>query len=214
MTKKALDKKSTPDGRLIDDFVKSGQHPLMWYYQADKLRRASEAVYEIVQKEFCAEPPVSYILRTEPIYRYLAGMAIENLLKGIMVSNDPSLVQYDTISEELDGHNMWTKHTGEDCKKEGSKCRLSEIKSVLTKKEQKFVRDLEPYVDWMGRYGIAKRRRTYEKDLRTVSSKPDAEQFREKFTAIYAKIHPILDKKLVEAAKRRREKKKGDADIV
>jgi hypothetical protein len=208
MATKGQDKKSTPDGRLIDDFEKRGQHPLMWYYQADKLRKASEAVYGIVQEELNAEPPVSYFLCTEPIYRYLTGMAIENLLKGIMVCDDPGLVQYDVISEELDGHNVWTKHTGKARKKVGDKCRLSEIESELTKNEQEFMRDLEPYVNWMGRYGIPKKRGTYETDLRTVNSKPDVERFRGKFSTIYDKIHPVLDKKLLVYQKRRREKKK------
>lgn len=212
MAKKTEDK--TPNGRPIYDYTEYGREPFTWYYQADNMRKASEALFGRVQEEFNADPPVSYRNRTEPIYRYLVGMAIERLLKGIMVYNDPDLVHYGKISEKLDGHNMWTKHTGKSCKKVRGRCRLSEIESELTKEEQEFVRDLEPYVDWMGRYGIAKKRGTYETNSRTVDSKPDAEEFRKKFTTIYTKIHLLLDKKIVDRYVKRKEKKQGELDIA
>jgi hypothetical protein len=66
-----------------------------------------------------------------------------------MVYNDPDLVQYDRICRDY-GHNMLTKHAGKSCTKVSGKCRLSEVESELTKEEQEFVKDLEPYVDWMG----------------------------------------------------------------
>jgi hypothetical protein len=83
---------------LLYDFTNYGQDPMVWRYQADNLRRAAEVVYEIVERDYAADPPVVEHLRSDPIYKYLVVMAVENLLKGIMIYDDPSLVKQDKIA--------------------------------------------------------------------------------------------------------------------
>ena len=183
------------------DFMNYGRDPMVWWSQADSLKRAAEAVYEKVKQEYAADPPVVEHQRSDSIYKYLVGMAIENLLKGIMIADDPSLVKQDDIDNEINGHNMWTFHTGKRCKS----CRLKALESQLTSDEQEFMKQPEPYVVWMGRYGIAKKRDKYEGDLDAHTQggvdikkqKLEIKEFDKMFHNVYEEISKIFAKKLV-----------------
>lgn len=131
-------------------------------------------------------------------------MVIENLLKGIMIYDDPSLVEPDKIATEIDGHNMLTLHAGGGCKKKDGHCRLEALELELTPDEQEFVELLEPYVAWMGRYGIATKRSKYENNLEAYShggvdiekQKLKIEEFEKMFHTVCEKISSVFANKL------------------
>jgi hypothetical protein len=132
-------------------------------------------------------------------------MAIENLLKAIMIYDDPSLITQNKIDDAINGHNMWALHTGKGCKKKsGGCCRLRALESRLAPDEQEFLRLLEPYVVWMGRYGVATKRSKYENDLRghthggenSQKQKLEIEKFDKLFHTVYTKICDVFAKKL------------------
>lgn len=187
------------------DFTNYGRDPMVWGYQADNLKRAAEAVYAIVERDYAADPPVVEHLRSDPVYKYLVGMAIENLLKGIMIYDNPSLVTQNKIDNAIDGHDMWTLHTGKGCKKKDGRCRLEALESELIPDEQEFVKLLEPYVVWMGRYGIATTRSKYESNLEahthggedTKKQKLKIEEFDKMFHTVYEKISSVFANKLI-----------------
>ncbi len=188
------------------DFTNYGRDPMVWSYEADNLRRAAEAVFAIVKQEYAADPPMVEHQRIDPVYKYLVGMAIENLLKAIMIYDDPSLITQSNIDNAINGHNMWTLHTGKDCKKKsGGCCRLRALESQLAPNEQEFMKQLEPYVVWMGRYGIATKKSKYENDLRahthggedSKKQKLEIEKFDKMFHTVYEKIPNVFAKKLV-----------------
>lgn len=116
----------------------------------------------------------------------LAGMSVENLLKAIMVRDEPCLVGKYKISDEIKSHNVWSEY-GDTSKRDkpvkflnGSEVAtggrlqsvISEdgteqsIKDVLEEDEQEFLRIVEAYVAWIGRFPSAQRTRLHERSRR------------------------------------------------
>jgi hypothetical protein len=100
---------------------------------------------------------------------------------------------------------MWTLRAGRGCKKKDGRCRLEALESELIPDEQEFVKLLEPYVVWMGRYGIATKRGRHENDLRvhtyggedSKKQKLEIEEFDKMFHTVYEKISSVFANKLI-----------------
>jgi hypothetical protein len=76
-----------------------------------------------------------------PVYLQLAGLAIENLAKGIAVAGDPSIVEADKRGRLLDWGHISAKL-------------VDELGIRLEADEVALVEKLRVYVDWAGRYPV------------------------------------------------------------
>jgi hypothetical protein len=187
----------TPESVKVDNqgnpygFQAMGQSPLQWGYHAESLRRVAEKAFELA-KESPIDLPGWH--RIDLVYKFLAEAAIEDLLKGIMVADNPDLVKRDRLSNEILRHNIWTAHT-EKCKP--GDCKLKEVESQLEPDERDFMKLLEPYV-WLGRYGIGKKETQHITDLKMVTNPnvPSLEDFNKLFNQVYGKLAGLLGQKM------------------
>jgi hypothetical protein len=182
------------------NFVELGRHPKWWFSQAMSLKKAADAVLEQVKTDADAsEIKVGFITS---IWKYLAGLAIENLLKGIVIAGaDPRDEEHPYISPErmepcLISHNIWTKHVDKSDN-------LKKLKPLLACDED-LLRLLEIYVVSMGRYHIATTAKSYAKAqymIESLDHLPLAE-FIAAFDWLYEKLHADLGKKVEEFNKK------------
>lgn len=85
--------------------------------------------------------PISY----GPVFQMLAGYALEDLLKAILIALDPSRVKdHRRWKEFTSGHNL------------SAMCDLAGIK--LEEPQRRFLDRLTDAVKWVGRYPVTKRR--------------------------------------------------------
>lgn len=142
-------------------------------------------------------------------------MSVENLLKAIMVRDEPCLVGKYKISDEIKSHNVWSEY-GDTSKRDkpvkflnGSEVAtggrlqsvISEdgteqsIKDVLEEDEQEFLRIVEAYVAWIGRFPSATKERDFMSDLDVVKNsklaKLSLDDFDSIFNTIYLKLSAL-----------------------
>ena len=124
-------------------------------------------------------------------------MAIENLLKAVMIGKDKSLVGECELPQSITNHTVWTNQ-------KNNKLRfLRESKSLqdnerLTDDEKEFLSLVERYVVWVGRYPIPTKRSAYIDDLDTVEkfeqSYPDVKDFDKLFQSTYEKLMRLSER--------------------
>jgi septum formation topological specificity factor MinE len=189
------------------DFIKNGRNPLSWSYQAEALKAAAKAVLEQAEKDRAnAITPWRWV---DPVYKYLVGMALENLLKAIMVREDPCLVGKYRLSKEIKRHDIWSAYadSGQPLKfvdgtEEIIGRRLQSvlaedgteqvIKDLLDQDAQELLRIVEAYVVWIGRFPIATKEQDFMINLDIVKNskltKLSLREFDVLFEATYSKL--------------------------
>jgi hypothetical protein len=130
--------------------LERGRNPRWWLDQAQLLKKAADIVLKQVKiDEGASTVQVGWISH---IWKYLAGMSIENLLKGIVVAGaDPSASDHLIGQDGMGGlrnHRIWTRYVN-------NSENLKNLKKRLTSDEQKMLKILEYYVLWIGRYRLA-----------------------------------------------------------
>lgn len=115
-----------------------------WLAQANQLKMSADVIeVELRDKmvRFRFEQGLNELfLAYLKSFMLLTGMAIENLIKGILVGRDPSLVDREVINNKLlprGGHGI----------SEGAKRVIS-----VSNSEYELLRRLEEYLVWAGRY--------------------------------------------------------------
>lgn len=131
-------------------FDDHAMEPLAWVFTARNLRRAATALYVRFESEAerlsdesrnLAAPKDFHLIG--PIL-LLAGFAIENLLKGILVRNTPGLISGGDLPQNLLTHDL---------------VKLSQGTQVhVSAEERQLLEELTENSIWMGRYPIP---RTY-----------------------------------------------------
>ena len=133
-------------------FVRDGM-PGEWLWIADELQEAAEILWTRVDGglRVAATPVVddegnirTVITKFSSVSRpcvLLAGFAIENLLKGLMVAHDPSLISSGRISSHLKSHNLLCLST-----------RIPQL--ALSEEETEFCRIAQDAIPYWGRYPI------------------------------------------------------------
>jgi hypothetical protein len=176
------------------NFQSIGQEPLLWGYQAQNLKRVADNAFQLA-KEDLKNMRTAWD-RVDLIYKFLAGAALENLLKGIMIMDHPSLVGKRSLSNELRCHNIWTLHT-EDCKLKQVDYRLKDVESRLEPHERDFLKRVEPYT-WVGRYGVGTNETEYINDITAVTdpNAPSLDEFDKTFNEVFNKLLRILGEKI------------------
>jgi hypothetical protein len=191
------------------DFVWCGQDAMSWASQAQILQFAARAVLQRAKEDL--ETGVSEERRVDAVYKSLAGMALENLLKAIMVRDDPSLVGKYRIAEELKRNNIWSTYadsSGQHVKfldgtQDVTGSRLQSVmaedgteqvlKHVLSKDEQDFLRIVEDYLKWIGRFPIALYEKDFMKNIDSVKNSRLANLSLDDFDALFEVTYQDLN---------------------
>lgn len=133
-----------------NSFKNIGQNPINWLYRAEILKKAADKTLEQMEAdENAATVEGGWV---DPVYKYLAGVTIENLLKGIIIAKHPELITNDQMDKNLAKHDIWRRQKGG---------LLQDIAPLLTQEERDLLKVLEIHVIWRGRYPIAKSAKIY-----------------------------------------------------
>lgn len=123
--------------------------PENWQNLADELRSAAEILWhkhesslriEVVQSESAVLNALTVSAISRP-YLLLAGFAIENLIKGMLVAGDPSLINKGSMDKMLKTHKL---------------VKLAELLPILSldEDERHFCEVAESAIPYWGRYPI------------------------------------------------------------
>lgn len=135
----------------------SAREPVVWRLTALELRdsarvlRAAIAAQDDGVRHLAMLPVAGELGGGNPnagrwrVYMLLAGLALENLAKSVIVAGQPELVTEEALGQDWPGH-------GHDLRglfrRAGLKLSWEELRLVL---------GLQHYVEWMGRYPVPKR---------------------------------------------------------
>ena len=122
--------------------------PEEWYDYARELKEAADTLWKLKSKEmiYFKTDDSEYL---KPNYSrtffFLNGVSIENLLKGILISENPEYLQYGKISNDISkGHNL--------------KSLALKVKSIdFNKVELKILELLSEVVPYWGKYPVPKK---------------------------------------------------------
>ncbi len=136
-----------------ETFEIAGKDAQRWLAQARQLRISAD----IIKRELQNEIPIMSVapeaderfLALMKSFMMLTGMAIENLMKGVLIGRDPSLVNQLLISDKLlprGGHGI-SQRAKEIC--------------PLDNEELDLLKRLEEFLFWAGRYVMPLKSRVY-----------------------------------------------------
>ena len=131
---------------------KNYTHPHFWFIKAEALYDAANAVRNAFWPKICGRydlDAASSDLYRGPVYMLLAGLAIETLIKGIMVGQNPKLVEPQKLSQELTHHRLLELYRAAGMRSYGP------WNDLLSR--------LQNYVEIFGRYPVPKTKKDMEK---------------------------------------------------
>jgi hypothetical protein len=179
------------------NYVALGRDPHWWLFQAQLLKKAADVVLEQVKID--EDSDVVQTGWITNIWKYLVGMSVENILKGIIIAgaDDPAArehpyIHVDRMEEWLTRHAIWTKYAN-------NSDNLKALKKLLTGEEEDLLKILERYVVSMGRYHIATTANNYITDQH-LRQRLDLslKKFEAVVDALYEKLSRELVKKVEE----------------
>lgn len=141
------------------DNYKEYAAPFFWWFKADQLLAASEVVlatWEQANNDWLSDikgdgrvrltekqQKAHRFIHIHHVYLFLVGLAFENILKGIIIGRDPSMVLDENLSKFLKGPHTkllsWFNAAGVH----------------LNENERNLVERLGENVQWAGRYPIS-----------------------------------------------------------
>jgi len=137
------------DFNKLQEFVRDAS-PAAWLEYAEELRDSAEYVWSRDENQLCIAATldsdqralegrkISIVSRT---YMLLAGFALENLLKGRLVSTNPTLVNQGFLSNELKSHDIVAL--------------AEKIQGLrLSEEERRFCENAAKAVPYWGRYPV------------------------------------------------------------
>lgn len=126
-------------------FEMVGSDPSSWLHQAQLLKTSADLLYEQLRTTQHNRGELTPSQRSHELmagmhsYMMLTGFCLENLVKGILISRNPSLVNQQRIDPSLLSH-------------EAISLLPSDI--LLTDREKELLTRLQQYAIWSGRYPI------------------------------------------------------------
>jgi hypothetical protein len=147
----------------IESVAAGARNPLNWLASADRLKRASDQLREVwlddlgdlfsgfeeVVRRAMAGDPRPFRESVGPVSMLLAGFALENALKGVLIAREPDrFVQ--PKARKPDRIVDWGRRRGHDLAWLASEARLS-----VTEEERRALEKLTVFIDWAGRYPVA-----------------------------------------------------------
>jgi hypothetical protein len=132
--------------KMAEQFVLRAGSSAQWQGAARSLKDCADLVFRVhlaavqsVMSGGLTQPVVAH-LSTGRVFFLLAGLAIENLVKGLIVQRTHVKINRRSLPRELRGH--------------GIAARLRRLDIKLSSDEEKLVRRLEIAVSWAGRYPV------------------------------------------------------------
>ena len=131
---------------LAEQFMLRANSPESWRGSARALKVCADLVFVSHRRAVDAVigGNVSEAMRggiaIGPVFFFLAGLAIENLVKGLLVLHGGVEAHRASLPGELKGHGIWA--------------RVARLKISLSPEEAQLVRRLETAVEWAGRYPV------------------------------------------------------------
>lgn len=153
-----------------------------WKLFADQFYRGSEIIYHQHQfdsylrtmdsrrsRETGKPGNIGYLPFLDDIYYLLAGYCVEDMLKGLIIYDDPTIIQKSELSGFITKHDL---------------CYLSsKVKPKFSRDEKNLLKFLSEHILWYSKYPMPK------KASETVSFRShNAETIRTVFKGIYKKL--------------------------
>ena len=166
-------------------FQATAQNPDAWLINASVLKKTADLIIQQMKADENAEQvEIGWV---DSVYKYLAGITIENLLKGLIIAEcGVDLITKDEMDRTLTTHRPWTDHPD----------KLEFLQTLVTDDQKSLMKYLEPYVVWRGRYPVAKNAEQYandtDEDGRVHLS---LEKLESDFNALYETLAKILSRK-------------------
>jgi hypothetical protein len=126
--------------------------PMAWHESAWVLKDCAKIIGERFVADLLSKtppegkttiglPPIAY----GPVFQMLAGYALEDLLKAILIAHDPGIVKDERRWEKFtSGHNL------------AAMCDIAGIN--LEEPQRRFLDRLTDAIKWVGRYPVTRRR--------------------------------------------------------
>jgi len=130
--------------------------PQVWLRSAQNLKTATDALRKSLwpkdRKRFGTKAAAADFIYG-PVYMLLSGLAIETLLKGIIIAKNPKLVKQQKLSNELTHHKLIELYN----------------KACLVKSRSRndLLSRLQNYVENFGRYPVTKTKQDMQKLAKT-----------------------------------------------
>lgn len=132
-------------------FEENARRPIYWFLNAQNLKKDSELVLDASEQAYnkCMDRSIPlegidlFALTVFPVSVLLAGLAIENLLKGVIISQEPDSVK----SGKLDSWISSTHNLTQLC---------GRAKVNVDQSEQDLILVLTESVVWSGKYPVPK----------------------------------------------------------
>lgn len=169
---------------MKENFEQIAKIPGVWLSSAQKLKCSAEILNaELIQlgnrikdKEIIDLS----LMRISEVYILLAGLSLENLIKGILISQNPDIVKDDKLPFSGSGHEI-IKY-------------FKEANIDLDSDEEKFLNKAEEFILCFGRYPIYKAAKKYdgrkEKDIPLIGIQTDAIIFNK----LYLRLSDMYEK--------------------
>ncbi len=144
------------DKIVTEFFERDGKSLYSWKRKAQSLKKAADIIWEYFIKYIRLgegkDAKTRYALALvnldiAEVSLMIYGLAIENLVKGIIISENPELIKNGKIDKRLISHNL-------------SKL-LSEVNVTLKKDEKEMILILEDHIKWKSKYPISKNSKQY-----------------------------------------------------
>lgn len=189
LTKSKKELKKLYDAAKPEEFYRESweqyAHSYFWLQKSQALYDASNAIrcafWPKTRKHHDQEAAVSDFHKG-PVYMLLAGLAIETLLKGILIGQNPDLVEKEKLSKKLikkGGHNIKELYRETNFPK-------NEFKYDLLER-------LKNYVENFGRYPVTTKKYNMVNKLKTrFSSQTDFDAVDQLWNFLKKKIEPFV----------------------
>jgi len=154
-----------------ETWTQLAKDPNSWLRKAEALKYAADAVRGSVADLFRG-----------PVYMLLAGLAVETLIKGIIVAKNPKFVEVEKeqLSSGLTTHNLQKLYRTAGLRENNS------LNDLLLR--------LQSYVENFGRYPVTKSRQDMKKMIQTrIAGQTDPDRVDRLWSFLVDRIQPYIE---------------------
>ncbi|WP_173218117.1 hypothetical protein [Paenibacillus alba] len=161
------------------NFKAIGQQHTIWLMNAKDLKNSADVLLERiheVNRRISEHEPVDLIEDTGvfKVYMLLAGLSLENVIKGLIISRNPTIVTDEEVKFSGSGHKLIELF------------RLVNIS--LNNDEIKFLELIEEFIMWAGRYSLPKKSQYFQNrkspNIPMIGIPRDSDMFNNLFSRI------------------------------